>query len=210
MPKPFPADFRLFLASQSPRRRDLLDVAAVPHLVVPSLALETGAGEGPESIAEANALAKARQAVLPPELGQRTFVLGTDTVVSVEGRILGKPSGRQEAGQMLRALQGREHVVVSGVVLRLLERGSTPRERVAHARTEVRFCLLEDADVEAYLDSCEWEGKAGGYAIQGLAALFVEGISGDYANVVGLPLNLLSGLFRELGFDILRRDWRDS
>jgi septum formation protein len=122
-------------------------------------------------------------------------------VVVVDGVILGKPADRQEAGAMLARLAGRRHEVVSGVALM---RGE---HVVAHAVTAVRFAPLDEGQIEAYLASGEWEGKAGAYAIQGLAALFVEGIDGEYANVVGLPLALLARLFRLLEFDLVTRAW---
>jgi septum formation protein len=158
-------------------------------------------------LAESNALAKTRGAHLPEPNPGRFFVLGTDTVVAVGRRVLGKAADAQEAADMLRALEGREHRVLSGVALRLWDRGQSWREVSGLATTQVRFRPLSEAEVTAYLKSGEWEGKAGAYAIQGLAALFVEGIRGDYSNVVGLPLSLLADLFQELGFDLLRREW---
>ena len=197
----FPEGFQLFLASRSPRRRELLASVGAPFQVVPSEAEETLLGPHAGAVAERNALAKARAAVLPGPAGGGAFVLGVDTVVAVDGVVLGKPSDRGEAGAMLARLAGRRHEVVSGVAL---IRGE---HVVAHAVTVVRFAPLDERQVEAYLASGEWEGKAGAYAIQGLAALFVEGIEGEYANVVGLPLALLARLFRLLGFDLMTRTW---
>jgi len=172
------------------------------------------------AVAEGNALAKARAAVLPQGVGEGYFVLGADTVVVVDGAILGKPADREEARATLARLAGRRHEVVSGVAL---VRGSQNHRAaggssqdagglsavhvVAHAVTAVRFSPLNERQLEAYLESGEWEGKAGAYAIQGLAALFVEAIDGEYANVVGLPLALLGRLFRLLGFDLVTRTW---
>ncbi|MCJ7797032.1 MAG: Maf family protein [Thermoleophilia bacterium] len=218
--RPFPAGFELFLASRSPRRRELLASLGAPFRVVPSEARETLVGTQAGAVAEGNALAKARAAVLPQRVGEGSFVLGVDTVVVVDGAILGKPADREEAGAMLARLAGRRHEVVSGVALargaenRRGAKGSipdaggpSPVHVVAHAVTAVRFSPLNERQVEAYLASGEWEGKAGAYAIQGLAALFVEGIEGEYANVVGLPLALLARLFRRLGFDLVTRTW---
>jgi len=197
----FPAGFELFLASRSPRRRELLASIGTPFQVVLSEAEETLVGPHAGAVAERNALAKVRAAVLPQRVGGGSFVLGVDTVVVVDGVILGKPADRQEAGAMLARLAGRRHEVVSGVALM---RGE---HVVAHAITAVRFASLDEGQIEAYLASGEWEGKAGAYAIQGLAALFVEGIDGEYANVVGLPLALLARLFRLLEFDLVTRAW---
>jgi septum formation protein len=199
--QPFPAGFELFLASRSPRRRELLASVGVPFRVVPSEARETLVGAHAGAVAEGNALAKARAAVLPQGIGEGSFVLGVDTVVVVDGAILGKPADREEAGAMLARLAGRRHDVVSGVAL---VRGD---QVVAHAVTAVRFAPLDERQLKAYIASGEWEGKAGAYAIQGLAALFVDGIDGEYANVVGLPLALLARSFRRLGFDLVTRTW---
>jgi septum formation protein len=171
---------------------------------------ELGEGPVPSVLAEVNALSKVRAAAVPTDTVTGAFVLGADTVVVAEGRILGKPATEDEAADMLRRLSGRSHEVVTGVCLarwdgsegRICARGS--------AVTLVRFRPLEVEDIRAYLDSGEWRGKAGAYAIQGRAALFVQGIEGDYANVVGLPLELLGRLFRQAGFDLLRRRWRQT
>lgn len=200
----FPADFELFLASQSPRRRELLASIGVPFRVVPSESRETLVGTNAGAVSEGNALAKVRAAVLPQGVSEGFFVLGVDTVVVVDGAILGKPADREEAGAMLTRLAGCRHEVVSGVALM---RGPAAAEAVAHVATAVRFAPLDEWQLEAYLASGEWEGKAGAYAIQGLAALFVEAIDGEYANVVGLPLALLARLFRRLGFDLVTRTW---
>ncbi len=129
----FPAGFELFLASCSPRRRELLASIGTPFQVVPSEAEETLVGPHAGAVAERNALAKVRAAVLPQRVGEGSFVLGVDTVVVVDGVILGKPADRQEAGAMLARLAGRRHEVVSGVALM---RGE---HVVAHAVTAVRF-----------------------------------------------------------------------
>lgn len=199
----FPDEFELFLASASPRRSELLLSAGVPFTVVPSTGRETMVGACAEALAEGNALAKALGAVLPGSAGTDAFVLGVDTVVVVDGAVLGKPAQRLQAGEMLRLLAGRTHEVISGVALL---RGGSARG-VAHAGTMVRFDDIDEFQLEAYLDSGEWQGKAGGYAVQGLAGLFVKSVVGEYSNIVGLPLGLTAQLFRRLGFDLLKRVW---
>jgi len=200
---PFPADFQLYLASQSPRRRGLLAALGVPYTVVPSSAEEAGSGP-PAAVAEANARAKAAGAVLPAGARPGAFVLASDTVVVRDEAILGKPADRAEAERMLRSLSGREHEVVSGVALARL--GAGHAECLSgHAVTRVGFRVLSGADRVAYLASDEWRDKAGAYGIQGLAALFIAGIQGEYANVVGLPVALVGDLFRRHGFDLLQR-----
>jgi len=153
---------------------------------------------------------------VPDDALPGAFVLGTDTLVTLNGLVLGKPASRDEAREMLSLLSGRRHEVVSGVAL---VRSGLPRvneetawraeaaTRVTSAITEVTFERLSPSAVEAYLASGEWKGKAGAYAVQGLAGLFVRRLRGEYSNVVGLPCCLLSSVFRELGFDLLTRLW---
>jgi septum formation protein len=178
--------------------------------VVRTTADEITEGDTATALAAANAAAKVRFASLPPGPLGRAFVLGTDTLVTLAGEIMGKPRSRSEAAGMIAALSGRTHQVVSGVALARLdiERETQPNEpRVATAITEVTFLRLDQNQIEAYLDSGEWTDKAGAYGIQGLAALFVSQVRGEYSNVVGLPLCLLAALFRDHGFDLLRRQW---
>lgn len=113
-------------------------------------------------------------------------VLGVDTTVVLEGRVFGKPATPEEAGRMLRALAGRTHLVISGLYL-----GTPEWEELHHEVTYVTFRPLGPREIEAYVATGEWEGRAGGYAIQGRGAALVERIEGDYWNVVGLPASLL-------------------
>ncbi len=130
-----------------------------------------------------HALGKARS--VAGEAGDRP-VLGVDTIVHCGGRVFGKPRSAEEAAEMLEALAGEEHEVVSGLAL------VTPGwELVEHDVTRVRFRPLTARDIAAYVTSGEWEGRAGGYAIQGRGAALVERVEGDYLNVVGLPAALL-------------------
>lgn len=207
----FPSDFRLFLASQSLRRHSLLSEIGVPFTVVRSDAIEVMSGENVGALAERNALAKVRSAIIPDGGGKGAFVLGTDTLVSLGRRVMGKPESVEEAAEMLAALSGRRHRVVSGVALARLEgsqaAGDGGHISVGKACTDVTFAALDKKQIAAYVESGEWHGKAGAYAVQGLAGLFVRRIKGEYSNVVGLPLHRLHGMFRELGFDLMRRTW---
>jgi septum formation protein len=210
-PLPFPDDFRLILASQSPRRHSLLRDVGIPFTVVTSAAEEVIGDGDASALAEMNALAKVRGASLPDDLGPGTFVLGTDTLVALGRSVMGKAASAVEAVRMLSMLSGRTHQVVSGVAL-LRTGGSGPSARaeevrVASASTDVTFLSLETDQIAAYVASGEWKGKAGAYAIQGLAGLFVSGVLGEYSNVVGLPLCLLSRMFKESGFDLVGREW---
>lgn len=179
----------LVLASASPQRQAILERLGVSFVLRPTHVAELEQGE-PEQVALENALRKARAAKVT---GAAETVLGVDTLVALEGRIYGKPPHEDAARETLTALAGRSHTVFSGVAL-ISPRG----EQSALARTEVVFRECDDALLEWYLASGEWHGRAGGYAIQGLGALLVREIHGDYENVVGLPLTALLDLHPEL------------
>jgi septum formation protein len=165
----------LILASVSPQRRAILEQLGVPFQVVPPRFEEPG-GDPVELAA-----GKARSID-----GGECPVLGVDTEVVVDGRALGKPLDATEAEAMLERLSGRTHEVVSGLCLR-----TAAWEELRGETTIVTFRALTARDLAHYVSSREWEGRAGGYAIQGLGASLVERIEGDYLNVVGLPAALL-------------------
>jgi len=185
---------RLILASASPRRLDLLaQIGVVPDAVEAADIDETPvAGELPRQNAARLARAKA-QAIADRNPG--ALVIGADTVVACGRRILPKAEDEKTALQCLELLSGRRHRVYGGVAV-ILPDGSL-RSRLVETR--VRFKRLTSQETAAYLQSGEWRGKAGGYAIQGRAAVFVANINGSYSNIVGLPLYetaaLLSGYF---------------
>ncbi|TVQ57092.1 MAG: septum formation protein Maf [Rhodobacteraceae bacterium] len=184
----------LVLASASPRRLALLaQVGVTPDAVAPADIDETPLpGETARALALRLAETKAAAAARPG-----AFVLAADTVVSVGRRILGKPADAEEAARFLGLLSGRRHRVTTGVALRV---GDTARSR--RVETVVRFKRLSTAETAAYLASGEWRGKAGGYAIQGLAAAFAPAINGSYTNVVGLPLVETLALLAGAGFPV--------
>lgn len=173
----------LVLASASPRRRRLLDRLGLDPIVRPSDADETWpAGETVGRAAEIVALRKARAVEVPGAV-----VLAADTVVVLDGQILGKPASPAVAHDTLRQLSGRTHRVVTGLALRYAD-----REHLAHETTAVTFGTLSDAEIAAYVAGGSPLDKAGAYGIQDDAgALFVDRIEGDYFNVVGLPLRRL-------------------
>lgn len=178
----------LLLASTSPQRRAILEQLRIPfEVVAPRYAEDDPPDADPVELVRRHALGKARSARRPGRL-----TLGVDTTVALGGRVYGKPAGEVEAREMLRELSGRTHEVVSGLCL--LGDGL---EEVVHEVTRVTFRSLGLAALEAYLSSGEWEGRAGGYAIQGLGGRLVERIEGDYLNVVGLPGALLVSLLEE-------------
>ena len=173
----------MILASASPRRRELLEKLGVPFQVVPSEAPEVfDASLDPEAQAIALALRKARTVAARLDTG---LVLGGDTIVALEGVLLGKPRDDAEAAHMLRALSGREHLVVTG--LAVVEPDSAT-EHASAVSSSVRFRPLSDDDIARYVASREPFDKAGAYAIQGIGGELVAGFEGCFNNVVGLPL----------------------
>jgi nucleoside triphosphate pyrophosphatase len=181
----------LVLASASPRRLELLrQIGIEPIKIDPADTDETPHRDEPAR-AYAERMARAKLAVVAPRHPQ-ALVLAADSVVAVGRRILPKAETRDEALSCLKLLSGRRHKVVGGLALAVP--GGKVRTRLVE--TVVRFKRLEPKEVEAYVASGEWQGKAGGYAIQGRAAEFVAFISGSYSNVVGLPLFETAALLR--------------
>jgi septum formation protein len=175
----------LILASRSPQRRAILEQLRIAFQVVQVDVEELAAGD-PVEVARSNALAKARAAA---EQRPAATILGVDTVVALDGEIYGKPSCAAAAEDTLARLAGRTHTVVSGLALL---RPDNPQ--VVHEVTEVTFRELSAELVQRYVRTGEWAGRAGGYAIQGQGAGLVRAISGDYLNVVGLPVAALLDL----------------
>ncbi|HSW49391.1 MAG TPA: nucleoside triphosphate pyrophosphatase, partial [Bryobacteraceae bacterium] len=170
----------LVLASQSPRRREILSSAGIEFITRAATVDETLlAGENPRQ----HVLRLAREKALAVTLSPGETILAADTVVVVDGRVLGKPESREHAAWMLRLLAGREHEVLTGICLRTAERLVADAES-----TRVRFVAMSDEEVERYVNSGEPMDKAGAYAIQGLASKFIDRVEGCYFNVVGLPI----------------------
>jgi septum formation protein len=165
----------LVLASASPQRRAILEQLGIPHRVQPADVDELTSGD-PRHLVIENARRKARAV-------QGDYVLGCDTEVILDGEVFGKPRDEDEARSFLRRLSGRTHEVFGGIVLR-----HDGEEQTASSVTKVSFRALEPGEIDAYVDTGEWRDRAGGYAIQGRGAALVEGIEGDFWNVVGLPV----------------------
>jgi septum formation protein len=183
---------RLLLASASPRRRELLRNAGFDFEVQPSHIIEeVQQGESPEEFVRRAAREKAMcvAAYSPPG----SLVLGADTVVVVDGEMMGKPSGPQDATRMLRLLSGRTHRVHTGICL---VRAPAGIEALKHETTLVSFRELDQDEIRSYVESGEPLDKAGAYAVQGLASKFVTCISGCYFNVVGLPVSLVYDILK--------------
>lgn len=175
---------QLYLASSSPRRRELLTQIGVPFHIVPASIDETPQA-GESAVAYVERLARDKALAGLHFLAQRAdvCVLGADTAVVLDGRILGKPVDRADALAMLQALSGREHEVLTAVAVANRDRCEA---RVVSSRVTFRSVSMEEA--ERYWETGEPQDKAGGYAIQGLAAVFVSRVEGSYSAVVGLPL----------------------
>jgi septum formation protein len=180
----------LLLASTSPQRRKILEQLGVPFdVVAPDYEEHDPPGSDAVELVKDHALGKARSVA---DRADGRPVLGVDTAVVLGGRVYGKPATAEEAAEMLDALGGKTHLVVSGLAL------LTPAwEVVDHVATRVAFRPLTPRDVAAYVASGEWEGRAGAYAIQGRGAALVRRIEGDYLNVVGLPAALLVRLLAD-------------
>lgn len=189
----------LYLASGSPRRRELLTQIGVPFTTLSARIDETPfVNELPQAYVERLALGKAQAGLAPLAASQGTdgsaCVLGADTAVVLDGRILGKPVDQADALSMLAALSGREHEVMTAVAIIDQHRAET-----CVVTSRVRFRKVSPAEAQAYWATGEPRDKAGGYAIQGLAAIFVEGLQGSYSGVVGLPLSETADLLGRFG-----------
>jgi septum formation protein len=186
----------LRLASASPRRRQLLELIGVAHVVSPADIDETPAPhERPDHYVVRLSREKAaeiwrKQKDLP--------VLGSDTTVTLGDEILGKPESETDAVRMLSRLSGRTHVVHTGIALRMPD----GREFLGISSTQVQFAHLDEAQMRAYWASGEPQGKAGAYAIQGLGAVFVSSITGSYTGVMGLPLYETAEMLRAAGLPV--------
>ena len=184
---------KLILGSASPRRRELLaQIGVVADDIIPADIDETPhRGERPLPYAKRMAMEKARA------IASNDLILSADTIVSAGIRILGKPRDAAQAVEYLTLLSGRRHRVTTSVALR---RGDQEWSRTV--TTAVRMKNLSDHEISAYIRSNEWDGKAGGYAIQGIASAFIPFISGSYSNVVGLPLTETANLLLGAGYPV--------
>ncbi|MCI8808091.1 MAG: septum formation protein Maf [Oscillospiraceae bacterium] len=189
----------IILASNSPRRRELLGQMGIErfHIISPDVDETVAAGLSPAQIVEELSLRKAGAAA--KGAGPKDLIIAADTVVALDGAVLGKPRSGDEAFAMLSALSGREHHVYTGVTVLLEGRAVTE-----HEQTAVTFRALEPGEIRGYIATGEPMDKAGAYGIQGLGALLVSGIRGDYCNVVGLPVFRLGRILARCGVDLLQ------
>lgn len=176
------------LASQSPRRRELLGRLGLTFDILPARGEEQMIGETPDEIVEELSRQKAEEVLGRVEAAaEEILVIGADTVVAVDGEILGKPHDREDARRMIRELQDRVHQVYTGVTLLRRHPDGTLQRRTFHEETHVDVYAMSDEEIEAYIDTPEPYDKAGAYGIQGGFSLYIRRIDGDYNNVVGLP-----------------------
>jgi len=186
----------LVLASASPRRQELLQIAGVPFIVHPADVDEAPlSGESAQECAERLAREKALKVA---QLRPRDVVLGADTVVVVSGEILGKPVDANDAARMLRLLSGREHQVITGVCLVRPNPRNPESVHIASETTLVTMTEISDDEIREYVATGEPMDKAGAYAIQGMASRWIPRIEGDYSNVVGLPVAMVYRMLKEL------------
>lgn len=188
----------IILASQSPRRRQLLEQMGFTDFLIRPAQGEELADPNLEPGGLVEALSRQKALEISASADPEDLIIAADTVVAVDGQVLGKPHSIQQAHEMLSALSGREHTVYTGVTVC---RGR--QILTQHEATAVRFRPLTAQEIDAYIATGEPMDKAGSYGIQGRGALLVEGISGDYFNVVGLPVCRLGRMLTQFGVDPL-------
>ncbi len=199
----------IILASKSPRRKEILETLGVSFTIVTADTDESSDQRDPALLVEQLAMQKSQdvQDMLDAQdkLQPDTLIIASDTVVALNGEILGKPKDREDARRMISGLQNTAHHVLSGIAFCYYDAQGKRKSAFSHASTAVHFGPMSEADIELYLDSGEPYDKAGAYAIQGLAGRWITGIEGDYFNVVGLPVNVMCELAKQaFGIDLLR------
>lgn len=189
----------IVLASSSPRRLELLKRITENFIVIPSnfdedtIKFQGDFGKYVVELSENKALS------VFSKIAEPSIIIGSDTIVAIEGEVLGKPKDRDDAIRMLKKLSGKIHYVYTGVTVLNTVSNKTVKDFV---KTSVKFSKLDDAQICKYVDSGEPYGKAGAYAIQGYAGVFVEEIHGCFFNIVGLPLNKLKNMLGEMGINL--------
>lgn len=186
---------KVFLASNSPRRREILGKFINFEAVAADVKEDNDFYKSPETLVMALAFEKANSVAVKHE---DAIVIGADTVVEIEGEILGKPKSREDAKRMMEKLRGKSHKVITGFSIIDL---SSDKKYMDYEVTEVVFKDLSDEEIEAYLNKAEYMDKAGAYGIQEEAALFVEKIEGDYLNIVGFPISKIYTVLKD-NFDL--------
>ena len=186
---------KLVLASKSPRRAEILRAVGWEFEAIAANIDETRMASE-DAVSYVKRLAQTKAETVAQLISDEALVLGADTVVVIDGEILGQPGDDSNARTMLKLLSGKWHEVVTGVAL--LRAGPTPQLSIDHETTRVRFCEMTADEIDWYVSTGEPSDKAGAYAIQGRGAVFIQEIQGDYFNIVGLPMRLLYRLSRRI------------
>lgn len=184
----------IILASASPRRKELLAQIGLDFQVVASNVEEVVTKRHPAEVVEELSKQKAESVLVSLQSAEpdtEVLVIGADTVVAYDGKILGKPADRGHAAEMLKMLQGAAHMVYTGVTLFHRSAAGEVECKTFHEATKVIFCPMTDEEIATYVSSGDCDDKAGSYGIQGFCARYIKGIEGDYNNVVGLPAGRL-------------------
>ncbi|OYD08259.1 Maf family protein [Paludifilum halophilum] len=191
----------LVLASGSPRRRELLRTLGVPFSVYPSSVTEEVPGDPfPGELVE---ILAAKKALAVAHTQDHALVIGSDTVVALNGEILGKPKDADDAVGILQRLQGQAHQVYTGIALVEVDGGKVSRRLIGHRVTEVMVRSMNREEIEWYVATGEPMDKAGAYGLQGIGSMWVDWIDGCYTNVVGMSLPLLYDMLNELDYSVL-------
>ena len=198
----FNKDRRIILASASPRRKELLSQVGFEFDIITSDCEEITTKTKPSEVVEELSYLKATDVAGKLDKQEKLLIIGSDTVVALDDRIMGKPKDEEDAFMMLKALQGREHSVITGVTMIFTEPGKADKKIVFSKETKVWFYSMNDDEIRAYIDTKEPMDKAGSYAIQGLCAAYIERIEGDYNTVVGLPVAEICKVLREYKEDL--------
>jgi septum formation protein len=193
----------LVLASGSPRRRELLRSLGVPFSVHPSWVTEEVPGNpSPGELVE---ILAAKKALAVAHTRRQAVVIGSDTVVSLEGEILGKPANEEDAIRILERLQGRAHQVYTGIALVEMAAGKVSRRLINHRVTEVMVRNMTADEMKWYVSTGEPLDKAGAYGLQGIGSIWVDWIDGCYTNVIGLSLPLLYDMLKQLDYPMITK-----
>lgn len=186
----------VILASNSPRRRELLEQVGIPFQMIPATGEEITHKKVPAEIVAELSLQKASEvAALPDIKGSSSIVIGADTIVALDNHIMGKPKDEEDAFQMLKSLQGKTHQVFTGVTL--IHTKKEPQILTFADSTEVTMYPMTDSEILSYIATGEPMDKAGAYAVQGKCAAFIQSIHGDYNTVVGLPVSRVYQALKE-------------
>ena len=192
---------KLILASASPRRKELLGKIGMEFEIIPAKGEEVITQTLPWEVVKELSFQKAKE--IADKQKEECIVIGSDTIVAKGEKIMGKPKDEEDAFMMLKALQGREHSVITGVTMIFTEPGKEDKRIIFSKETKVWFYSMNDDEIRAYIDTKEPMDKAGAYGIQGGAALFCPRMVGDYYKVMGLPVCRLGQMLKEIAPELM-------